>query len=164
MDGGGDQGRWKRSSCSGFGRTNFYAPGPAVCNNNGQPSIKNAASRWAGNVQQRSISAQGGRSSATLPLTRMRHVLDLSCAHTAHAQMAFSKLSAASSLLDHPPKPVHPHSRFVFTKREFGKKQVVKRSCQASWFSTWPWLYYQANDPDDVYFVMCVCFHMQRVQ
>ena len=92
---------------------------------------------------------------ATLPLTRMRRVLDLSRAHT--AQMAFSKLSAASSLPDLPPKPVHSHSRFVFPKREFGKKQVVKQSCQASWFSTWPWLHYQANDLDDVIFcLVCV--------
>jgi hypothetical protein len=76
---------------------------------------------------------------------------------SSRVHMALSKLSSASSLPDLPPKPVHPPSKFVFPKREFGKKQVVKRSCQVSWFSTWPWLHYQANDPDDVVFCyVCV--------
>ena len=35
----------------------------------------------------------------------------------------------------------------------------VKRSCHAFWFSTWPWLHYQATDPYDVVFTMCVCLH-----
>ena len=39
---------------------------------------------------------------------------------------------------------------------EFGKKQLVKRSCQASWFSTWPWLHYQTNNPNDVLCHVCV--------
>lgn len=76
---------------------------------------------------------------------------------SSRVHMALSKLSSASSLPDLSPKPVHPPSKFVFPKREFGKKQVVKRSCQVSWFSTWPWLHYQANDPDDVVFChVCV--------
>ena len=71
--------------------------------------------------------------------------------------MALSNLTAASSLPELPPSPVHPSSKYVFPKREFGKKQIVKRSCQVAWFSTWPWLHYQANDPDDVVFChVCV--------
>ena len=72
--------------------------------------------------------------------------------------MALSKsLATSSSLPDLPPQPVHPPSKFVFPKREFGKKQIVKRSCQASWFSTWPWLHYQTHNPDDVVFChVCV--------
>ena len=72
--------------------------------------------------------------------------------------MVLSKLSVASSSLpDLPPKPIHPPLNFVFPKREFGKKQVVKQSCQASWFSTWLWLHYQASNPDEVVFChVCV--------
>ena len=29
---------------------------------------------------------------------------------------------------------------------EFWKEKVVQRSCQAEWFSTWPWLHYRASD------------------
>ncbi len=66
-------------------------------------------------------------------------------------------VSATLSLPDLPPQPIHPPSHFVFPKREFGKKHVVKRSCQTSWFSTWPWLHYQATNPDDVVFChVCV--------
>ena len=37
--------------------------------------------------------------------------------------MALSKsLATSSSLPDLPPQPVHPPSKFVFPKREFGKK------------------------------------------
>ncbi len=33
----------------------------------------------------------------------------------------------------------------------------MKRTCQASWFSTWPWLHYQTHNPDDVVFChVCV--------
>ena len=33
----------------------------------------------------------------------------------------------------------------------------MKRACQASWFSAWPWLYYQTHNPDDVVFChVCV--------
>ena len=79
--------------------------------------------------------------------------------------MALSKsLATSSSLPDLPPQPSHPPSKFVFPKQEsslrmaeFGKKQIVKRSCQASWFSTWPWLHYQTHNPDDVVFChVCV--------
>ena len=72
--------------------------------------------------------------------------------------MALSKsLATSSSLPDLPPQPSHPPSKFVFPKREFGKKQIMKRSCQASWFSTWPWLHYQTHNPDDVVFChVCV--------
>ena len=72
--------------------------------------------------------------------------------------MALSRLlPTSSSLPDLPPEPNHPSSQFVFPKREFGKKQIVKRSCQRSWFSTWPWLHYQVSDPEDVVFChVCV--------
>ena len=47
-------------------------------------------------------------------------------------------------------EPKHPAANFVFPKRDFGKKIVVKRSCQADYFRTWPWLTY--NEQRDVVF------------
>ena len=43
-------------------------------------------------------------------------------------------------------KPHQPLS-FSFPKRPFGKKSIVYRSFQASWFGSWSWLHYdEAND------------------
>ena len=39
---------------------------------------------------------------------------------------------ASSSEISVPEVPVHPTTSFAFPRREFGKKTVVKRSCQAS--------------------------------
>ena len=36
----------------------------------------------------------------------------------------------------------HQPRTFQFPKRDFGKKTVVKRSFQHSWFAKWPWLHY----------------------
>ena len=70
--------------------------------------------------------------------------------------MALS-VAMSSTLPDLPPQPLHPPSRFAFPKREFGKKQIFRRSCHASLFSTWPWLHYQATDPKNVVFChLCV--------
>ena len=40
--------------------------------------------------------------------------------------------------------PTVPHQpkSFDFPKRSFGKKVIVKRSFQASWFDRWSWLHY----------------------
>ena len=57
----------------------------------------------------------------------------------------------ALSLPDLPGQPMHPPPNFVF-----GKKQIVKRSCQSFWFFTWSWLHYQANNPDDMFCHVCV--------
>ena len=66
-------------------------------------------------------------------------------------------MALATSLPDPPPLPYHPSKTFLFPKRDFGKKQIVQRSCQAYWFSTWPWFHYHATDPDDVvFFHVCV--------
>jgi len=43
-----------------------------------------------------------------------------------------------------PSAPHQPRS-FDFPKRSFGKKTVVKRSFQASWFDEWSWLHYIEN-------------------
>ena len=48
-----------------------------------------------------------------------------------------------------------PGPEFKFPKRSFGKKNIVQRSFQHSWFSKWPFLHYsEAND--EVYCHTCL--------
>ena len=68
--------------------------------------------------------------------------------------MALSK-QLSDPLPDLPLQPVSPPSNFSFPKRDFGKDKVVKQGCLHSWFSIWPWLYYQARD-DVVFCHICV--------
>ena len=58
-----------------------------------------------------------------------------------------SQASRSSSIVTAvlPDKP-HQPLQFSFPKRSFGKKVVVQRSCQATWFSTWQWLHYQESE------------------
>ena len=42
------------------------------------------------------------------------------------------------------PSVPHQPKSFDFPKRSFGKKVIVKRSFQASWFDRWSWLHYIA--------------------
>ena len=51
------------------------------------------------------------------------------------------KRACYSSIMDIPPVPNQPTS-FIFPQRSFGKANPVKRSFQASWFSTRTWLYH----------------------
>ena len=46
------------------------------------------------------------------------------------------------------PSVPHQSNSFDFPKRSFGKKVIVKRSIQASWFDRWSWLHYiiESND------------------
>ena len=44
--------------------------------------------------------------------------------------------------IDDVEKPYHPSSSFNFPKAKCGKQD---RSCQASWFSKYPWLHYDAR-------------------
>lgn len=41
-----------------------------------------------------------------------------------------------------PEEPNQP-ANFAFPKRSFGKKQIVKRSFQSTWFRRWKWLHYE---------------------
>ena len=45
--------------------------------------------------------------------------------------MAFASFSASSQLPKLPEKAFHPDKSFDFPSREFGKKNVKTRSCQA---------------------------------
>ena len=49
----------------------------------------------------------------------------------------YAKLST-SEIADKPHQPLS----FMFAKRQFGKKTVLKRYFQPPWFSRWKWLYY----------------------
>ena len=69
--------------------------------------------------------------------------------------MALSKLTPVLDLPALPDKPYHPGSNFNFPKREFGKKQIVKRCCQLAWFGKWKWLHYSEQD-DVVFCHVCV--------
>ena len=46
----------------------------------------------------------------------------------------------------------HPHqpSNFKFPLREFGRKTIVKRAFQSTWFKRWNWLHY--DESQDVAF------------
>ena len=58
---------------------------------------------------------------------------------------------------DIPEHPHQPDAGYKFPKRSFGKKMVVNRSFQHSWFLKWPFLHY--NEPNDI--VYChTCLHM----
>ena len=58
------------------------------------------------------------------------------------SQASRSNSIATAVLPDKPHQPL----QFSFPKRSFGKKVVVQRSCQATWFSTWKWLHYQESE------------------
>ena len=51
------------------------------------------------------------------------------------------KRACYSSIMDIPPVPNQPTS-FIFPQRSFGKANPLKRSFQASWFSTRAWLHH----------------------
>ena len=68
--------------------------------------------------------------------------------------MAFASFSASSQLPKLPEKAFHPDKSFDFPSREFGKN-VKTRSCQASGFSSWPWLTYDL-EKDVVFCLLCV--------
>ena len=57
--------------------------------------------------------------------------------------------------------PHHPAATFVYLKHEFGKKNIVKRSFQSSWFMRWTWLHY-CEDTDVVFCYTCVLVLRQK--
>ena len=49
--------------------------------------------------------------------------------------------------LNLPPAPHQPPASCIFPKRSFGRKNIVLRSFQQTWFRQWAWLHYdEAND------------------
>ena len=65
------------------------------------------------------------------------------------------------SAIDLPPEAHQPRS-FEFPKRNFGKKVVVNRSFQPSWFEKWPWLHYIENQ-DAVVCFTCARANLQKM-
>lgn len=61
--------------------------------------------------------------------------------------MSLSKFVGSTALLPEiNDSAYHPPPSFKFPTREFGKKYVVKRSFQHSWFQKWHWIHYDENN------------------
>ena len=72
-------------------------------------------------------------------------------------------MSGPSSAIDPGSLPAEAHQprTFEFPKRTFGKKVVVNRSFQRSWFGKWPWLHYIESD-DAVICITCARASLQK--
>ena len=55
----------------------------------------------------------------------------------------------------------HQPNKFNFPKREYGKKNVVRRSFHPSWFSKWPWLHY-VEEQDTVACYTCAKASLEK--
>ena len=71
------------------------------------------------------------------------------------AEMATELRESFLTADDVPETPHQPGLSFAFPKRSFGKKTVVNRSFQHSWFVKWPFLHYK-EATDTVYCHTCV--------
>ena len=70
-------------------------------------------------------------------------------------------LSRNVVLPDIPDRPHHPAATFVYPKREFGKKNMIKQSFQSSWFTKWTWLHY-CKHADVVFCHTCILALRQK--
>ena len=68
-----------------------------------------------------------------------------------HFEMAECSSGGSLSVGDSPHQP----RKFLFPKREFGVKSIVRRSFQASWFDTWKWLHYD-EESDTAFCHTCI--------
>ena len=62
------------------------------------------------------------------------------------SMMAIANVGVLSNLPEIPDRPHQPGQGFKFPKRSFGKKNVVLRSFQQSWFTQWPFLHYNESN------------------
>ncbi len=60
-----------------------------------------------------------------------------------------------------PPSPHRPNANFKYPKRPFGKKNVVHRSFQPSWFGKWSFLHYDETS-DVVYCHTCLLMFKEK--
>ena len=72
--------------------------------------------------------------------------------------MASSSPSSSGSLTPNVP---HQPKGFAFPKRDFGKKVIIRRSFQSSWFGRWPWLHYN-KEGDTVLCFTCMKAHAEK--
>lgn len=64
---------------------------------------------------------------------------------------------------DFPEKP-HQPLNFDYPRRKFGKKTVVERKFQPSWYSQWPFLHYEESS-DQVFCHTCMMgFKLKRMR
>ena len=68
-----------------------------------------------------------------------------------------------SDLPEIPDSPRQPGPEFNFPKRSFGKKSVVSRSFQHSWFRQWSFLHYDERN-DLAYCHTCVMGFKQKMR
>ena len=66
-----------------------------------------------------------------------------------------------SNLPEIPDRPHQPGPEFKFPKRSFGRKNVVFRSFQLSWFRHWAFLHYDETN-DLAYCHICVMGFKQK--
>ena len=69
--------------------------------------------------------------------------------------MSLSKYSKKVWIPDVGSKPHQPLVNFKFPYREFGKRKLVKRAFQHSWFAKWKWLHYE-EDMDKAFCYNCI--------
>ena len=62
------------------------------------------------------------------------------------------------------PKEPHQPRNIRFPQREFGKKSVVKRCFQPSWFGKWPWLHYVEDEHQVLCFTCCHANSQKKLQ
>ena len=60
------------------------------------------------------------------------------------------------------PSVLHQPNSFDFPKRSFGKKVIVKRIFQASWFDRWSWLHYSIESNDVALCLNCAQAKQQK--
>ena len=75
--------------------------------------------------------------------------------------MAIANVGVLSNLPEIPDRPHQPGQGFKFPKRSFGKKNVILRSFQQSWFTQWPFLHYDESN-DLAYCHTCVMGFKQK--
>ncbi len=99
---------------------------------------------------------------------RMRNLGECSCNFQVLCKVVMASSSSlsedvSSRFTDFPDKP-HQPLNLDYPKRMFGKKTVVERKFQASWYSQWPFLHYEESS-DQVFCHTCVMgFKLKRMR
>ena len=75
------------------------------------------------------------------------------CPHLVSKKRVLKSSTVPESTTLLPTEPHQPQT-FPFPKREFGKKSIVKRSFQPSWFLRWHWIHYMETT-DSAICIIC---------
>jgi len=74
-----------------------------------------------------------------------------------------SSVHSSTTAEDLLPESPHQPEFFSFPKKAFGKKKVVHRSCQASWFRSWRWLHYNESDDSLLCHLCCRAIKEKKI-